>query len=174
MILGITAAIVVGLIFTLIYNLGAFKPVELRVDRLDPIKIVYKKHEGAYHKIVPVIEEVEKWAQANGEPCRQSFGEYLDNPDEVEEGRLHSNGGCIVEKAWNTGLPDGFEYRELASRNYVIADFQGSPSIGPQKVYPKAQKLIAEQHLTADGPVIEVYEILSPKEGRTRYLFPVR
>lgn len=167
-------AVVAGLVLSLMFRLGAFKSVALSESDAGPFKIVSKLHVGPYHKIVPVIEEVEKWARANNEPCKLSFGEFLDNIETVPEDRLKSNAGCIVEKEWKSGLPEGFEYREIPSRRYVLAEFEGAPSIGPQKVYPKAKEYISKHGLIAYGATIEMYEILPDSKIKTRYYFPVK
>ena len=183
-----TVLVVVGFIVSLFFRLGAFREVTIAVGDQGPLRVVYKVHIGAYHKIVPVIEEVEKWVKANGEHCRISFGEYIDDPANSVEDRMHSNGGCIVEKAWpqageSTGatppgspglLPPDFVYREIPSRTYVKAEFDGAPSIGPIKVYPRVKKFMKEKSLTPDGPVIETYEIMPGDKVVTRYLFPAK
>jgi AraC family transcriptional regulator len=166
--------VVVGFVLSLLFRLGAFHAVTVAIGDQGPLRVIYKVHIGAYHKIVPVIEEVEKWAKANGEPCRISFGEYLDDPANSVEDRMHSNGGCIVEKAWLSSLPPDFIYREIPSRTYVKAEFDGAPSIGPIKVYPRVKKFMKEQNLTSDGPVIETYEVMPGDKVVTRYLFPAK
>jgi AraC family transcriptional regulator len=169
-----TFAVIVALVLSLCFYLGAFKSVELSVTEAGPYKIVYKEHIGAYHKIVPDIEVVERWAVANGEACQTSFGEYLQNPDTTDEDRLHSNAGCLVLKDWSgKTLPEGLLFREIPRRLYVVAEFNGAPSIGPQKVYPKAYKLISSQGLKSDGAVIEMYERMPEAKLRTHYHFPV-
>jgi AraC family transcriptional regulator len=184
--------VVVGFTLSLLFRLGAFHAVTVAIGDQGPLRVIYKVHIGAYHKIVPVIEEVEKWAKANGEPCRISFGEYIDDPAISVEDRMHSNGGCIVEKAWPQAvgptdesaggtppgsagrLPPDFIYREIPSRTYVKAEFDGAPSIGPIKVYPRVKKFMKEKNLTPDGPVIETYEIMPGDKVVTRYLFPAK
>jgi AraC family transcriptional regulator len=173
-ILGITFLAVLALIAVLLIRLGAFKDVLVTRGEAGPFLVVSKHHNGAYHKIVSVIEEVEAWAKKNGEPCRLSFGEYLDNVDLVEEDRLQSNAGCVVKKTWKNGLPEGFIFREWPKRQYVLAEFSGAPSIGPQKVYPKAKEFMVLNHLSADGPVVEMYEILPEQKILTKYYFPVK
>ncbi len=152
---------------------GGYKPVQTEIGDQGPLKIVYKEHIGAYHQIMPVLTEVEGWARQNGEACKLTFGEYLDNPKLVAEDRLKSHGGCVVEKDWSSGLPAGYGYRELPRRLYLSAVFEGAPSIGPLKVYPKVDDIMREQGYKPDGAVIETYEILSDREVRTRYYFPV-
>lgn len=166
----ITVVVLIGALLT---RLGAFKPVEVRLEEAGPFRVVYRHHVGAYHKIVPVIEEVEKWAAGSGEPCQTSFGEYIDDPSVADEDRLNSNGGCVVTQDWNSRLPSGeLSYREIPRRLYVVAEFEGAPSIGPQKVYPRAQKYLREKDLKTDGPVIEMYERTREGGIKTHYYFP--
>jgi effector-binding domain-containing protein len=156
----------------LFYYLGAFKSVDITEVQKDPLKMIYKDHTGSYHKIVTVIEEVETWARAHGVDCAESFGEYIDDANVVEEARLRSRGGCIV-KELPASPPEGFKTREIPARKYVMAIFEGSPGIGPMKVYPKAESYMRERQLTMDGPVIEIYVIHSEKTMTTTYLFPL-
>jgi hypothetical protein len=165
--------VIVSLIGSLYFKLGGYKSVEVSEGDGGPFRIVYKHHTGAYHTTVTVIEEVEKWAKANGEPCQISFGEYLDDVDTVPEDRLQSNGGCIVAREWKSGLPDGFLYREEPRRHFVKAEFEGAPSIGPLKVYPKVRDYIAHEGLKQSSAVFELYEIQSEDAVKTTYLFSV-
>ena len=172
--IAVTLVFIVGLIVWLVAHLGGFKSVSLEVKEVGPMRLVFQHHSGAYHKIEPVIEAVETWAHANSEACKQSFGEYIDNPDTTDEDRLNSNGGCIVAGDWSAKtLPKDFSYREIPKRQFVVASFEGAPSIGPIKVYPKVEKFIEDQGLKADGPVIETYETESERAVTTRYYFPV-
>jgi AraC family transcriptional regulator len=180
-ILASTLLIVLSLIGTLAMRLGAFKEVALHESEMGPYKLVFKPHLGAYHKIVPVIEEVETWTKKAGEPCRLSFGEYIDNPDTVSEDRLRSNGGCIVNKdikellgGVHARFPAEFAFRETDRHMYLVAEFDGAPSIGPIKVYPKAKTYMANHGLELDGSIFEIYEILADRKVKTTYLFPIR
>jgi hypothetical protein len=138
-----------------------------------PFSLVYKKHLGAYHKIVPVIEQVEGWVRSQGEPCTLSFGEYIDDPKQVEQDRLRSNGGCIVQGIM-ANLPPNFEQKTIQRRFFIRAQFDGSPGIGPYKVYLKANDLMAKKGLVPDGSVYEIYEILPSQQMRTEYYFTVK
>jgi hypothetical protein len=175
-IIGFTLLTIAGLLAALFVYLGAYKTVAMSVGERGPYLLVYKKHVGPYHKVVPIIEEVEKWALMNGEACKVSFGEYFDDPNVVAEDRLTSNGGCVVKKKPEGELPEGFEFRELPAHMYVIGDFDGAPSLGPLKAYPKAKAMIREKGFTEDGPILELYE--RPDDGSpkfvTHYLFPVK
>jgi AraC family transcriptional regulator len=66
--------VVVTLVCWMAYYLGAFKSVEINETSRPAMKMVYKEHTGAYHKIVSVIQEVEAWAKAQNIDCTESFG----------------------------------------------------------------------------------------------------
>ena len=155
--------------------LGAFKDVEITRAAHGPYKTVYLEHMGPYHKVNKVIEKVEKLMQTKGYVCGRTFGEYLDNPREVDEARLRARVGCLVETV-PTDLPEDYKSGEIAASNYVVAVFTGSPGIGPLKVYPRVNDYMAEHALKNSGPAVEIYEIHSITEKNamtTTYLFPV-
>jgi hypothetical protein len=172
-IVSVTFFAILCLIAYLAVHLGAFKPVTLDMGEFGPYQLIYKKHLGAYHKIVPVIEDVEKWVRTQGENCRLSFGEYIDNPKAVEQARLRSNGGCIVSKSLSN-LPPEFEQRELPKQFFIRGQFDGSPAIGPYKVYLKASEMMEAKSLIPNGPVFELYEILPNNKMKTEYLFSAK
>lgn len=155
--------------------LGYFKPVLIEEKTVPAMHLLYKEHFGPYHKIAPVIEEVEHWAREQKIDCSKSFGYYLDNPDVVEEGRLRSWGGCLIDA--NTALPpvlpEGFKTAELPEHKYVVATFEGSPAIGPQRVYPRVYDYVEKRRLHPAGPVLEQYVIHSETSMTTTYFFAV-
>jgi AraC family transcriptional regulator len=156
--------------------LGAFKSVEISEAQKGPYKIVYVDHMGPYHKIIKNLEVVEKYFKLKNQPCAQTFGEYLDDPQAVEEARLRAKAGCIVNTI-PTDLVGDLKAGEIPARNYVVAVFTGSPGIGPLKVYPKVNEYMLAHKLKQEGPVIEIYEIHSITEKNamtTTYLFPVK
>lgn len=180
-------AIGLGLLIFFLYLFqytGAFKTVTVAVDQRGPYTIVYKDFTGPYHKIVSTIQEVEKWAQTQNLKCRLSFGEYLDDPRQVEEGRLKSRGGCIIDtlsseetqifEKLKSVLPTDFKTDVIPANNSVVALFTGAPGIGPMKVYPKAEDYIQEHHLKIKGSVIEIYEIFDQKSMQTIYIWPLQ
>ncbi|MNJ96674.1 Bacterial transcription activator, effector binding domain [compost metagenome] len=168
--------VVVSFCSYLAYYLGAFKGVEVKDEVRGPYTMIYKVHTGPYHKIVSAIGAVEDWAKTQSLDCKLSFGQYFDNPDTQEEARLKSHGGCIVPAA-PASIPEEFKVEEIPARRYVTAVFEGSPGIGPMKVYPKANEYMEKHGLKMDGAVIEVYEIhdFAKKNAMTTtYLFPVK
>lgn len=178
--IGTAILITVSVVISIMYRLGSFRGVEIaQTDAAGTYLILSREHMGAYHGIAAVITEVETWARAQGEPCLLTFGEYQDNPETVDEDRLRSRGGCIVsskEKAdeLKKDLPAGTTLTELKIDKAITASFDGSPSIGPLKVYPRVFEQMKRLDLVSSGPVLELYEVLSPTSGRTRYVFPVK
>lgn len=172
--IALTFIISIAFIFWLITHLGGFKEVELSEKAAGPFELIGRDHLGAYHKIAPVITEVETWIKANGDDCTLTFGQYLDDVESVPEDRLRSFGGCIVSSNYHpTNLPEGYRKLKLESHRYLVAQFEGAPSIGPIKVYPKAMEYLEHHRLTLNGPIMETYELLGQKGIRTRYYFPI-
>lgn len=153
------------------YKLGVFKKVTIEDGSRPSFKIIYKDFIGPYHKIGGVISEVETWCKSNQIPCERTFGEYIDDPTVVEHERLRSRGGCIVNEAPST-LPEPLRSTEVPARNYYVASFEGSPWIGPYKVYSQVMDLAEQQRVTIKDPVIEIYELFGHNQMRTTYLFP--
>ena len=164
--------IIIAFAISLMNYLGVFKPVEFTESVKGPYQIISKDYVGPYHKIVSVIQEVESWAKKNGFDCIQSFGVYLNNPDATEEARLRSYGGCIVDHQ-PTDLPEGFKYSVIPEQKYLMAKFEGSPAIGPFKVYSKAEKMLPQKSIPFQKGVMEIYIVKSEKEMTTYYLFPM-
>ncbi len=183
----VLAALALGIAFaaafSLAHRLGAFRDVQIEVGAAEAMVLLSQDHLGAYHTTNQKIFEVEKWAQSQGHSCRLSFGEYFDNPDLVDEDRLKSRGGCVLTDEPARGLisdlstkgqlPKGFRLEALGERRALMAHFDGSPAIGPWKVYSKAREFMAREGLKQNGAVMEIYEILGPDAMRTRYIFPL-
>ena len=110
-----------------------------------------------------------------GLPCSLAFGRYLDNPDEVEHDRLRSHGGCaftnMTEQLDQILKSSDLKFEPIEKREYVVASFNGSPSVGPLIVYPKIEKWFQKYGYKQSGPVIELYQTLEDQTVLTRYLF---
>lgn len=184
LLIGIAVGLIAITVFSVMNRMGALKPVEISEEMSGPFHVLSKDHLGPYHKIVPVITEVETWAKANGEACAQSFGEYFDDPEKNDEDRLKSRGGCVltatkeeVEKKWSkefpSGLPAGMTLSTIEARPSVKAVFSGSPSLGPVKVYPKVFEYMKLKDLKPAGAILEIYRFdAETLTGTTTYIFP--
>lgn len=179
-------AVSLGVILFFLYLFqytGAFKSVTVAQDKRGPYTLIYLEHTGAYHKIVEKIQTVEKWAQANGLNCRLSFGEYFDDPRLVEEGRLTSRGGCLVDplvkaeaetfEKLKTQLPPDFKTEVMPETSAVVALFDGAPSIGPMKVYPAIEDYITQHNLKKKSAIFEIYEVFNQNSMHTTYIWPI-
>lgn len=161
------------------WHVGYFKPVEVSLlEEARTFRLVGQIHEGPYHHIVGKIQEVETWAADNNISCSKSFGLYLDNPAEVEQERLRSFGGCLLESSDKVIAPElllpKMEIHQWGGTQLVQAYFEGSPGIGPFKVYPKATQFMQGRQLTPASSVLEVYHILEDgKAMQTHYYFVV-
>lgn len=184
-IISIVAGTFAVIALALAIYLGAFKSVELKQTELGPLHLLYVEKMGPYHQVSNTITKVEEWAKAKNFACKVTYGEYLDNPNKMEAERLKAHVGCLISEAdkdlvFKTAqtepkLASGEELHteSRALTTYVQATFAGSPGIGPLKVYPRAEKFIASNKLQLSGPVIETYEVLSAKDMKTTYFFPV-
>ena len=160
-------------VITLYFRLGGHKSVTIEIQTLPQMHLVFAKHQGPYHEINQAISQVEKWAQQLNIPCRKTFGEYFDDPRQVDERHLQSIGGCVLTMPAPEISDKNIEYKNISEKKWLTAVFEGAPSIGPLKVYPKVEEYLSKNKLIKNGSVIEIYEIFSDKEARTQYLFHV-
>ncbi len=160
---------------SLYFKLGAYKEVRLAEQIHGGFWMLYVEHLGPYHKIVPSILKVEEWAKTQSKDCSRTVGEFLDNPSHVPSERLRSNVGCVLEQEPQNKLPAGFLKKLIPQQKYLIAQFEGAPSIGPFVVYPKISKRIKQHGLKAsmDGAVMEVYHLKADNQMLTEYLVPL-
>ncbi len=89
-----------------------------------------------------------------------------------DEDRLRSRGGLRDQGHPGGAAPARTRVPGPAERQYAIGHFDGSPAIGPYKVYPKVQKFFGEKRLKSSAPVIELYTVTG-EEITTEYLFAV-
>lgn len=168
----VVLTLIFGIAFLLSRN-GFFLPVEIALEDRPALVLVAKKHVGAYHKILSTLQEVEGWAKNSGVDCSETFGEFLDNPQVVEEDRLNSNVGCVVKEP-PAQVPAGFEVLQRPARPYLVGRFRGSPALGPYKVYNKIESEKQKRRLESDGAPLEIYRLLPDQGLETTYLFPVK
>lgn len=169
---GIFLVIASGVGFLLVRN-GAFLPVELTIEERGPFVVLGKTHVGPYHKIISDLEDVENWAKSAKVNCAETFAEFFDDPNIVEQERMKSEVGCLIERAPDK-IPAEFKTRIIARRKYIVAKYHGSPALGPYKVYNKIDDEKKANHLESNGSPLEIYKVLSPSELETTYLFPVK
>lgn len=173
-----TALFLLGSIFLYV---GAFKDVVIEESNKPELYLLAKTHHGAYHKIIDDLEEVEALVKAEGLKCEKTFGRFFDNPDSVDEDRLKSEVGCFFEgepplltKEILQKFGETLELIKIEPQLYVQGKFDGAPSIGPMKVYPKIKDYLLEKGFSESGAPIEVYQMTKESGVTTTYLFPVK
>lgn len=170
-----TAAMIAIIVGIVIFRTGVYKEVTIIPGKQGPYVFVYQEHNGEYHKIVSVIENVENTFKEKGIVCPFTFGRYLDDPNKVEHDRLKSHGGCafpaLTDEIDKAIKESSFEVEPIPQKEYVIARFNGSPSVGPFVVYPKMDQWFEKYGYLKVGPSIELYKILPDQSVLTSYLF---
>lgn len=158
----------------LYHHLGGWREVVVDQTEQPALVLLYQVHRGAYHHINAVITAVETWAKDNQIPCARTFGEYLDDPRAVSEERLTSHGGCLLGETLRPEiLPEGFFIETKPPAAYVRGQFQGSPAIGPWRVYPRLHQFIEQNGLKSSTRAIEIYTMLPEGGMATEYLIPI-
>ena len=161
-----------GLFSYVFFHLGGNLPVQVEFQTISPLHLYYEDHIGPYHKINDSLISFEQKLNKRGLFCEKTFGEYLDDPSSVDEDRLRSQIGCIVSsKTKKTYLGSEFKTRLIPSQKVIYAKFEGAPSIGPMKVYPKARQFAVDQRVEIVDSVFEMYSILRDNSVVTEYLF---
>ncbi len=151
--------------------LGFSRKVDIELAKRGPHYLLFQEHLGAYHQIGPLIHAAEQWASINNVHCPRTFGEFIDDPQAIDQDRLRSRAGCVLLTPLNT-LPTEFKFEERPEQLFVVARFSGSPSVGPFTVYPKVRDFMDQNRLKAAGPVIEIYTV-DGSDVTTEFLFPI-
>jgi AraC family transcriptional regulator len=154
---------------TIFFRLGGYKTIEVSIKPLPAMYLLYKEHLGPYHEIEATIEEIELWAKTHNISCTETFGKFIDDPRTTDERHLRAHVGCVSMTPLTD--PGPYTVENLAAQNYVWAEFDGAPSIGPLKVYPKIHDFIASHHLKPSQSPIEIYIVKNGGQVITQYLF---
>src|ERR1044072_6020410 len=110
---------IIALIIYLGFHVGAIKSVDITEGDRPAMYVLYQEHVGPYYKISQKIAYVEQEAKRMGFDCQKTFGEYFDDPDDVEESRLRSRGGCVSAKPY-VNVPEKFKTDMIPAQKYVI------------------------------------------------------
>lgn len=151
---------------------GGFRTVEFEERNTGGEIFVYEKVTGNY-KQSPVVMDSIYYALLNdfGIETTKAVGVYYDNPQHVEEAKLRSEIGCLLDTPVDSiliaKLSDRFKVKALPEGRYVIGEFpnKGSLSVivGILNVYPALDKFINERRYKVNGPITEIYDVPSKK-----------
>ena len=162
--------IVLGILTLVIGIFGGFYKVKIQMVNTGGETLVYENVTGAYNQTAKISNKVyyDLLNNFNIETTK-GFGIYYDNPKNIEQSKLRSEVGCIVEDIDDNTLvkiKEHFKVKILPIENYLVVEFpfRGFPSImiGMIKVYPKLNKYIHENNLE-DGPIMEIYDVPNKK-----------
>lgn len=168
-------AVIVFVLAYLYFYLGYYKPVEFKSQKMPVLHIFYKTHIGPYHKIVPLLNEIENDFKKIGTTCDYTFGRFLDNPEKAPEDRLRAEVGCLFfSHPHNLKFPEGLSESHIDEKEYLVGNFEGAPSVGPLKVYPNAKEWFKKYGYTFPDEVIEIYKVLPDNGVQTQYLFSIQ
>lgn len=161
-------------------HLGAYKSPHIAVRSIPAMTLLYVEHVGPYNEVAPLMDKVQLWAIAHHLSCNKTFGFYLDNPQTTEERRLRSHVGCVLTSTAPTpdalcptpsaeGSSTCYKVEQFPAGRYIWASFDGSPAIGPFKVYPRIYDFARGHRLKTDAASLEVYTVRGQKNLTTEY-----
>ncbi|MCB0347756.1 MAG: hypothetical protein KDD37_02930 [Bdellovibrionales bacterium] len=173
-------SIVIGFFAALLFvgistyvKLGAYKEAQVYYDKMPSYKLIYLDLSGDYSQTSLKLNEVETLLKTVNIPCPHTFGLFLDDPNVVVTQDMKAKVGCIYNDTSKQfeGLPKELQMTIISGSNDKLsASFEGSPALGPKKVYVKAQKIKGQESLF---PALEIYSFNSKKELTTKYFFSV-
>jgi len=159
--------IVTILLIGVISYYGGFKHVEVSVKEEGGELLVYEELTGAYKNSGKLMDKIYyKLLNEDKIATTKGFGIYYDDPGKVEESKLRSEAGCILEdKDTNKvhALKEKYNIRKCAVKKYIWAEFpyKGKASVifSLMKVYPALKGYAKEHGYYEDGAVMEIYDI---------------
>lgn len=175
-----TRSIVIGFLAAILFvgistyiNLKAYKEAKIYYDVMPGYTLIYTNITGDYVQTSLKLKEVEDLLEKENIPCQETFGLFLDDPNIVVVQDLKSKVGCIYkEDSKIINKIDGLETLYIKGQSDLLtADFEGSPALGPRKVYSKAQKMISGNSLF---PALEIYNYNQKNELTTKYFFNLK
>ena len=149
---------------------GGFSKINLQNINAGGEFLVYENVTGAYNQASKISNKIyyDLLNNYNIETTK-GFGIYYDNPRNVEQSKLRSEVGCIIENIDNNiieKIKEKYQAKTLPNDNYLATEFpfKGffSIMIGMIKVYPVIEKYIKENNYK-DGPIMEIYDVPNKK-----------
>lgn len=166
----IVAAILILILLVYSYY-GGFKNIKPQITKCGGETLVFEKVTGHYKQSAVVSDRVyDKLIKDYNIKTTKGFGLYYDNPQKVEESKLRSEVGCILESKdveKTEELKKDFNVSVFATEEYIVAEFpfKGKMSVilGIMKVYPALNKFAEENGYNPDSPVMEIWDVPNKK-----------
>ncbi len=173
-------AMIVTFAIAVYVHLGAYKVPKVGMKMAPAMTLLYTTHVGPYNEVAPLMDKVQQWATEHNLTCEKTFGEYLDNPETTDQRRLQSRVGCVVDSRFAPKDLDKivatgpYKIEKRLPGRYLWASFDGSPSIGPFKVYPRMRKYARVHHLKTAVASLEVYTVQGSQSMTTDYYIAIQ
>lgn len=163
-------AILILLILSLAWFLGAFKRIELKMDEQPEIIMAGQWLHASYREILDTVE-TQYFTMVNDSPNVTGVcGLYFDNPKLVVADSVEAFVGVML--ADSSSIPERLILHRVRSGPALHGRFEQSPIIGQFKIYPAAGRWLEERELLMAGPVLEIYHRQDPHKW-VDYYFPV-
>ena len=132
---------------------GAFKTIEVSIDKSGGEILVYEKVKGSYNQTGLIIDKINSQLMEEDKiNTTKGFGIYYDNPQQVEKSKLRSEVGCILENTDIDKVPNlekKYNIKTFPEKEYITAEFpyKGKTSIfiSIMKVYPALNKFAVDK-----------------------------
>ena len=120
---------------------GGFRDLTVKEESFGPYHFVYMDHVGAYRETGKIYQELDTLFSEKKIAILGMAGLYYDNPGVVEDAKLRSSIGAVVDKKLydSIKLPK-MKKKIISKRSYIYTDFPFtnyiSMVIGIKKAYP--------------------------------------
>lgn len=157
----------VSILIFLFFKIGAYKSVAVEKTTSPQLELYYTEVVGPYHEIILPLKKVEGTFKDMDQPCPQTFGHFLSDPEIVEHDKLVSHVGCAYpagQAPQFITMPEGVEQKyfgqEKQGKVCYKGTFKGSPSLTAMKVYPKLkQQALRDKVKLNFSSSLEVYTV---------------
>ncbi len=173
--------IIVLVITGLLVHAGILAEVKIDEKQMGPYHVIYKFHQGGYHKIGEVIDEIyAPLKDKENIATSLCFGHYFDNPftGSIKFKDMRSHAGVIINNE-DIGMISAivakynFQSKIIPEENYLVVELpfrsQFSKMTGPVKVYPKIVKRLKQK----GSEMQNLIEIFDKPNSRILYLSPI-
>ncbi len=167
-VLGLLILFVVVFFSYLIYY-GLFDKVNIVEKKAGPFILVYEKHTGPYSETGEIQNKIYEKLLNLGVKTTRGFGIYFDDPKKVDEKKLRSVAGCVLNREDNGKIPEikkTMKVMKMPESDSIYAEFsyKGMMSVilGINKVYPEINRYKKEKKYDA-SPSMELFDVPAEK-----------
>lgn len=157
-----------------LWLVGFFQKVEVVEREAGNYVVAGMEFTGPYHKVGPVMQNVDSLIRGLSIECEKGFGIYYDNPKTTPEDKLRSFVGNVIPESDSSRiaalLEAGLRVDSIQSAPSLVVELTTRNSmaymVGPVKAYPALTK-----HLEIKGykPLMS-YEIYDMPAKKTLYV----